>query len=204
MKTFRNFIFSGIIMLLSIQAFAQNQNSAALILKTPADWGFERYDFPIDFAPGINYKGFEEIRFSPGMMDTASAFYFSYIFAVAINDSVNLNEADIEDFLNKYYQGLSASVGKSKKLNPDTAQMKATVTNVPTPPNSSVKSYNAGISFFDTFSNGHKIFLSMEIETSYNKSNHNTYMVVIVSAADKDKTEVWNKLREIRKGAVIK
>jgi len=203
MKTVRNFIFIAFLMLLTVPGFSQNQKPTAVILKTPADWGFERYDFPIDFAPGINYKGFEEIRFSPGMMDTTSAFYFSYIFAVAINDSVNLNEGAIKDFLNKYYQGLSASVGKSKKLNPDTVQMKAAVTTVPTAPNISTKSYNAGITFFDTFSNGRKIYLAMEIETSYNKTTHKTYMSVIVSPAEKDKTEVWNKLREIRKGNVI-
>jgi hypothetical protein len=203
MKTFRNFILSATLIFLSFHAFSQNQNPTAVILKTPTDWGFEKYKFPIDFAPGINYKGFEEIRFSPGMMDTTSAFYFSYIFAVAINDSVKLNETAIENFLNKYYRGLSASVAKDKKLNPDTTQMKATVKNIPTAPNVSTKSYDAGITFFDTFSNGRKIYLSMEIETSYNTATHNTYMIVIVSPAEKDKTEVWNKLREIRKSNVI-
>ena len=33
----------------------------------PANWEFERFSLPPGFAPGITYKGAEELRFAPGM-----------------------------------------------------------------------------------------------------------------------------------------
>ena len=76
------------------------QQKAATILKSPTDWGFERMDFPLGFAPGIKFTGFEEIRFAPGMMDTTKSDYFTYAFVVSIDGQKNLNLSDIKDFLN--------------------------------------------------------------------------------------------------------
>lgn len=197
MKLLRTIIVIVLSMLLTFQVFSQNQNNEPVLPKVPSNWGFERYAFPIDFAPSIHYTGFEEIRFSPGMMDTSSAFYFTYIFVVALNDSINLNEVSIADFLNRYYRGLSAEVAKGKKFNPDTIQMNAQVTELKNN-NHTLKLFDAEIPFFDTFSNGQKIQLTMEISTSFSKAKNRTYMTVLVSAAEKSKTEVWNKLREIQ------
>jgi hypothetical protein len=62
--------------LLALVASAQGP---ATILKEPVDWRFERLPVPAPFAPDIKLTGFEEARFSPGMFDTSSANYFTYV-----------------------------------------------------------------------------------------------------------------------------
>jgi hypothetical protein len=175
-----------------------SQQKTPLLLKSPADWGFERMDLPFDFAPGITYSGFEEIRFAPGMFDTTSANYFSYAFVVSINGIPLMNESRIKDFLDKYYKGLCISAGKEKKLAPDTSQVKAEVKTVN---DRTGKNFSATVIFFDTFSNGRKITLFMEIEAIVQLNNDKTYMIVLVSSG-KDNKDIWNKLREI-KGNII-
>lgn len=178
------------------------QQKTPTILKSPADWGFERMDFPLGFAPGIKFTGFEEIRFAPGMMDTSSANYFTYAFVVAIDGQKNFLKADIKDFLNKYYKGLCMSIGQPKKLTPDTSQVNAEVAEVPGATASTPPTYTAAIPYFDTFSNGRKINLYLEIESTVKADLNKTYITILVSAS-KDNKEVWNKLHDIKKGIVF-
>ena len=49
-------------------------------LDVPAGWNVERIPFPIDFAPGINYTGVEDLRFTPGWEDLTSEEHWSYAF----------------------------------------------------------------------------------------------------------------------------
>jgi hypothetical protein len=47
-----------------------------LLLKTPANWRFEQFSLPAEFAPTLKYNGIEELRFSPGMFDKGATGYF--------------------------------------------------------------------------------------------------------------------------------
>ncbi len=42
------------------------------MMTLPQEWEFEYLEFPLAFAPDLEYNGFEELRFAPGMFDTAS------------------------------------------------------------------------------------------------------------------------------------
>src|SRR5882672_10759329 len=42
------------------RAFAQRQQPAPTVLKSPSDWRFERLTIPPGFAPDIKWTGFEE------------------------------------------------------------------------------------------------------------------------------------------------
>jgi hypothetical protein len=46
----------------------------------PKGWGVERFPIPIEFAPQVNYKGVEDVRFAPGWGDKTSEQYWSYTF----------------------------------------------------------------------------------------------------------------------------
>src|ERR1700720_3090400 len=100
-------------------AFASAQGPATTILKEPLDWRFERLPVPAPFAPEIKLTGFEEARFAPGMFDTASPNYFTYVMVISADGSPELGRSGIEDFLQKYYKGLSIGVGQHKGLTPD-------------------------------------------------------------------------------------
>ena len=77
------------------------------ILKGPSDWYFERMPTPPAFAPDIKLNGFEEARFAPGMFDTASPNYFTYVLIILADGAPAIDSAALQDFLEKYYRGLS-------------------------------------------------------------------------------------------------
>ena len=193
-KIILSFIFSACILTLS---FAQQKTPT--IFKGPADWGFERMDFPLGFAPGIKFTGYEEIRFAPGWMDTTSANYFTYAYVVCIDGQKNFQKADIKNFLDTYYKGLCISIGQSKKLTPDTSSVNAEVTDIPVVSGSGNTSFTAVLPYFDTFSNGRKISLYLELDYTIKTDANKTYLTILVSAS-KDNKDVWNKLHEVKKG----
>jgi hypothetical protein len=178
-------ILSGII--------ASAQGPAATILMEPLDWRFERLPVPAPFAPEIKFTGFEEARFAPGMFDTSSPNYFTYVMVIAADGSPELGRSGIEDFLQKYYKGLSIGVGRRKGLAPDPAQMKAEVT-----PMRSGEGYTAKVVFFDTFNDGRKVILKLEAHVISRPGTKNTYMSLLVSPQSRD-SAVWQTLRGIEK-----
>lgn len=194
-------ILSTIMIIFCLSNMLKAQPKEAEILKFPTDWGFERMDFPLGFAPKIDYKGFEEIRFAPGMMDTTSANYFTYAFVVAIEGQKNIQKKGLQDFLDTYYKGLCISVGQPKKIYPDTALVKSEVKEMMGESSISPPLYSASLPYFDTFSNGRKILLNMEIEVNVRADKNKTYLTVLVSPS-KEKA-IWEKLYEIRKSLVL-
>jgi hypothetical protein len=189
----RSYLFIAVIILFFFSNAIAQQKTPTL-LKSPADWGFERIDMPFGFALGIKYSGFEEIRFAPGMFDTTSTNYFTYAFVVSFDGTPSFDANKIKDFLDKYYKGLCISVGQPKSLTPDTSQVKADV-------QASIDNYGkdfiATVNFFDTFSNGRKITLYMEIEITAKLSSNKTYMTVLICPG-KDNKVIWDKLHEIK------
>lgn len=177
------------------------QPKTATILKGPADWGFERMEFPLGFAPTINFKAFEEIRFAPGWMDTTSANYFSYAYVVSIEGQKNFTKADIKNFLDKYYKGLCIAMGPPNKSKPDTSLVNAEVTEVAKTDSNSTAAFISTLPYFDTFTSGRKINLYFEIDYTIKASANKTYLTVLVSAS-KDNKVIWDKLHEVKKGIV--
>jgi len=167
-------------------------NMTPTILKGPADWRFERMPIPPRFAPDIKLSGFEEARFAPGMFDTSSANYFTYVLAISADGNPNLNSEALKDFLEKYYRGLSVGLGRRKGLSPDPAQMNAEVTPAPSAKDRST----ADVTFFDTFNDGRKVTLHVEARVIPQPASHKTGLIFLISPQPKDNA-VWKTLREI-------
>lgn len=75
-------------------------------LGEPAGWPVERMKFPIEFAPSINYQGYEDLRFLPGWGDQKSEEYWSYCFLWWLEGQPRLDKATLESYLKAYYEGL--------------------------------------------------------------------------------------------------
>lgn len=167
----------------------------AALLKEPADWRFEAMAIPPGFAPDIKLTGSEEIRFAPGMFATGSSNYFTYVVAILAGGAPELGAADLQDFLEKYYRGLSAAVGRGKGLAPDPAQMRAVVS--PAPPGPDAKNrFVAQVVFFDSFSDCRKITLNVEAQVVPRSATKQTCLILLVSPCAKE-APVWQTLREI-------
>jgi hypothetical protein len=181
--------------LLAVSPGAQGPGGppAATILTEPIDWRFERLPVPAPFAPEIKLAGFEEARFAPGMFDTSSPNYFTYVMVIAADGSPELGRSGIEEFLQKYYKGLSIGVGRRKGLTPDQSQMKAEVASM-----QSGEGYTAKVVFFDTFNDGRKLILNLEAHVISRPGSKKTYMTFLVSPQGRD-AAVWRTLHEIGK-----
>jgi hypothetical protein len=72
----------------------------------PEGWNTELFALPPAFAPGIDLKGVEDLRFAPGWEDAKSENYWSYIYLWWIQSGQQLNAARLQDYLKAYYEGL--------------------------------------------------------------------------------------------------
>jgi hypothetical protein len=79
-------------------------------------WGIERFQIPIEFAPGIKYNGIEDVRFTKGWGEPASNEYWSYAFLWYLDGKPVIDEKDIEKNLSMYYDGLIGRNVEPRKI----------------------------------------------------------------------------------------
>jgi hypothetical protein len=95
--------------------------------EVPAGFRSETIPFPLDFAPGIAHKGFEELRFEPGFADPALPGYWSYAFVWRTEDPAELDAAALGAELTVYFRGLIDAVDRDQQIKDrDAIQVKAT------------------------------------------------------------------------------
>jgi hypothetical protein len=82
----------------------------------PTGWRSEVIPFPLDFAPSLAHRGFEEIRFAPGMFDPAAPGYWSYAFIWRTDNDAVLDEAALGSELTTYFRGLIAAVDDKHRV----------------------------------------------------------------------------------------
>jgi hypothetical protein len=145
---------------------------------------------PPPFAPDVKLTGFEEARFAPGMFDTSSANYFTYVLVITADGDGGLDGAGIKDFLEKYFRGLSVGVGRRKGLTPDPAQIAADVSA------GDKDRYKARLTYFDTFNDGRKIVLNIESHVITRPAAKQTHLLLLISPLAAD-AAVWQTLRGI-------
>jgi hypothetical protein len=150
----------------------------------------------------VKFKGTEEIRFAPGMFDNTSSSYFTCIIGLTLEGAPNPGAEEIRDFLEQYYRGLSVNVGRRKGLTPDADQIRATVTAQPSAPDRA-RRFEAGVVYFDTFSDGRKITLNVEALVVRRLVAKQTCVILMVSPSGKD-SAVWKELRAVGEKAAAK
>ena len=78
------------------------------ILNLGSSWGKERFPFPINFAPEINYNGIAEVRFPPkGWRDPNHENFWSYTFAWKIKLEKPITPTALANNLELYFDGLN-------------------------------------------------------------------------------------------------
>ncbi len=171
------------------------QPQQELIPPTPADWRFERIDFPLSFAPEIRYNGFEELRFAPGMFKPESDTYFTYVFVMKITDAVTLDAPALQSLLETYFRGLCRTVGKEKKFDIDTSKITAQVRPVQ-PDAPPTRSFSATVASFDPFVTGKPLTLNFEmLVIDKSRTDHRIFAAISPKPAD---SPIWKQLRTLK------
>jgi len=189
------------ILLVCFSIITKAQNSTPQLLKVPANWTFERFPLPPQFAPGIPYKGAEELRFSPGMFKKDSADYFTYAFVAELDNTTAISKNDISNYLSLYFKGLCSSTAKDRKLSIDTSKITVVVEKKNSAPKNEII-YSASLNAFGVFTDGAPVKLNMEVKVMTNALTKKTYLIFIVSPHEKT-DDVWKELYEIQKGFVV-
>ena len=190
-------LFAIFILIVSYSFAASAQDHTPQLLKEPAGWEFERFALPPAFAPGITYKGAEELRFAPGMFNKDSAAYFTYAFVLQLDNVTAISQTDIRNYLLNYYEGLCSVTAKDRNLVIDTSQITAAVEKKKgTAANEPI--YNASINIFGVFADGAPVKLNLEVKVLVDAAARKTYLVFIASPLEKS-ADIWKTLYRIQK-----
>jgi hypothetical protein len=161
----------------------------ALLLATglgwtvPAGWRTETIPFPLDFAPSLQHRGFEELRFSPGMFKPDAPDFWSYAFVWWLEGEQPPSNDVLQRELGEYFRGLSNAVAKGK-YEFDQSRFKATL-----------GADGAGrIETYDAFKTGKPI--TLRVRTRAQRCGAATALVVTLSPADAN-GPVWRQLDDL-------
>jgi len=72
----------------------------------PKDWGIEHFPLPPDFAPGMTYKGVEDLRFAPRWGDSSSGDYWGYAYLWWLQGKPKVDAISLQQNVTEYYSGL--------------------------------------------------------------------------------------------------
>jgi hypothetical protein len=84
----------------------QKQPSADFEFPILQGWTAETFTIPISFAPEIDYKGTEQVRFSPNWSKLGKEDYWTYAFLWTLEGQPDMTTEIIESNLENYYRGL--------------------------------------------------------------------------------------------------
>lgn len=129
------------------------------------------------------------------MFTTGAENYFTYALAVSVEGTNTIQAAELKDFLDQYFSGLSITVGRRKELKPDPAQFGAEVVEVKSE-FSGLSRFTAKLPFFDTFNDGRKVLLNLEISVLPKADAAKTLVVLLISPQAAE-AQVWSELRNI-------
>lgn len=94
------------LLLLSFSLAYSQESKPETVLTAPDTWGPEIFSFPLEFAPAIDYQGFEDIRFAPGWSDTTANDYFTYTFVWYLDSDPKLTIDLLTSHVKAYFGGL--------------------------------------------------------------------------------------------------
>ncbi|MEO8712698.1 MAG: hypothetical protein ABI405_11270 [Parafilimonas sp.] len=162
----------------------------------PENWSPEIILFPMDFAPALPYKGFEDLRFAPGWGDSTSNERWAYTLLWWLDDTYNFDEKRIQQNLETYFSGLTHRRAVADKL--DMSQYtaaKAKVQKIKTG-NNDMATYTAEVNIFDAQVTKKPNTLHIKIHLKNCADTGNAILLYEVSALPFTEP-VWHQLDKI-------
>jgi hypothetical protein len=166
------------------------------VFKAPVGWQSETILFPIDFAPGLTYKGFEELRFAPGWGDPASGEKWAYAFLWWLDGNYRFDEKILKLDLEKYFSGLTRQRAVADKMDMVLyTPTKALVQKIKSLPGDK-ETYTASAEIFDAQVSRKpgKLYFKIHIKDC---PDNNTTIVLLEAAATPYSQAVWQQLDKI-------
>ncbi len=163
-----------------------------LFQKAPADWRAETIPFPLAFAPDIDLKGVAELRFAPGMFEPDRETFFTYAFVWWLEGEPQLNQAQLEQILLRYFSGLYQAV--SKKEVKDTSSFAVSLTEEPEA--EGMRHFSGTATWIDPFATEEPLTLNIKIAQWPCPNQQRTMVYSTLSPTPRDHV-VWQQFDQI-------
>ncbi len=182
-----------------------------LLFKT--DWKGERITLPPSFAPDMELKGIEVIRFAPGMFDATADSFFSYAFVFSVSADQKLTKQVIQKETLTYYRGLSKNVLKGKGVEVDVSKFTFALEKAKTvkeAPESvakpeTVTQFSGQLDWVEPFATAKAQTLHFEIQAWGDPETGRNYLFVCTSPRKPGETDpVWKTLRGLRRSFTVR
>lgn len=175
----------------------------------PEGWFGEKILLPPGFAPTMSWKGFEEIRFAPGMFKSGQPDFFSYALVFSLVEDADISKSALEKQILLYYQGLSAAVSKGKGRQVDVSTFKVDLKDwkdgaksAPTQAKGT-KAYTCQLDWIEPFATGKSQALHIDVHAWKDKERKRTFLFFCATPSAKG-SEIRKDLAKIRKDFRIK
>lgn len=187
----KQIILISILLSYSLNIFGQEYKEINLI-QVDSTWGKEIIQMPFWFAPEIDYKGYEDIRFAKGWEDIKSSGFWTLVFVWDIHLSTKPTATFFEDNIKLYFDGLMKVVNDDKTL----IIPKTMVSFKEKKTNSKKTIFTGTIETFDAFTTKKMIKLNVKIESHYCKKSDKYIPFFRISPRNFNK-KIWKELNKI-------
>jgi hypothetical protein len=192
MKSFKNIMLITVILLSPKLILSQELEMKGLTLAND-NWGQEFFQFPLSFAPEIEFTGMEEARFPKGWANTESPEFWSYAFAWEIDAEAQLTKSALEHSLQLYFDGL-LSINTWQKN--DSTVQRTNALFVEKTATKSNSHYTGKIKIFESRYTKKPMTLNVTIEQHYCETNQK--VVILFNFSPKEfEHDTWVKLAEV-------
>lgn len=179
-------------------SFVVAQDETKVEIETPKGWRTETLSLPTVFAKDMTLKGFEEVRFAPGMFRPDAEDFFTYCFVFCLPNQSPPDQKTLTAELLKYYRGLAVAVtkGSGVDVKPDSFTLKIT------PVKDSKTKSRAVMTWVEPFATQKPQTLNLEIESVVDSSIKGSLLKIAVSPKPHE-AEVWKPMRNMLKAAKV-
>lgn len=164
-------------------------------LSIPTGWDIERFLIPIEFAPQIQYKGVEDIRFTSGWANVKSNEYWTYAFLWYLDGTYKINKNILENNLRAYYSGLVGRNIEPRKIPASKVIPVKTFVKQVTTSESDLKTFNGTIEMLD-YMEQRPITLNCIVHVRPYKEKGKTFIFYELSPKPFPDS-IWLKLNEL-------
>lgn len=159
----------------------------------PEGWRTETIPFPLEFAPGLPYRGIEELRFPKGFFEAGDDWYFSYAFIWYVLAPGPADADALERDLVAYFQGLAVAVGGAGR-----ADIAAHAFSAALEGDLAAGEVRGTVSAFDAFKTQQPVRLGVRVRAVPCSAAHERAYVFIASPRPAgDGAAVWAELERV-------
>ncbi|MDX1463093.1 MAG: hypothetical protein R3359_08555 [Marinirhabdus sp.] len=177
------------IILWNVYSVIAQEKATPSLLRGPADWGQEIIPFPIDWAPGMDVAGYEELRFAPNWKNQQNEQFWTLAIAYKVEAQTPMSLARIQQNFEAYFNGLMHP-NHWAQVFPDPVFQLVVDESI------MELSYRGKLKVFDGFHTGKMITLNVLANQTFCPKTKQTLVVFYVTPQAFDHA-IWNSLKAI-------